>query len=738
MRTWNEITAEYAAQGKHHCLKLSCVVCGNTRTCRCSTPKDSYEGICEECEASTKLAWTGDERDLTPKERSLLADLVGDLKKIPHKDWVQKVKEYEEKSGIRFCIQPSSFSRDTSSGGRSHSGHDVYVEGTYPRDHKSIWNEPDDEKRVKYRIASEEVPADRLARYMGAGAYGELVSDYRTRKSYLEEKEHLVGALKHKYSGLKLIGMIKKGPFVAIGRSPEEFGKAAAQALIPVFTFQVAPGSDWESHLPPNFEGCIVDPSKKTNYVEFEKGARKGILNSSDLSITNHEDPSIAELDKWFEQATAKAKETDARRQEEKGQAQQESQEEAQRSHQEVDRKYRDRFPSPEEYEEYKRTVLEGKSSAARIKRIEKDLETMKKFTSPSGIVSWERFMSFINRSAGQEIKDPLKGFFEEDSAFISVESSDISQERLARYMQAGTGRSGPGHVTSDGSTVKVTMGKYKAEFNLKTMAAYLDLDGAEIVAIKPRGGFKMEAGRKTGTSFKFEDGALNEGLVEVMNVSPEQLQQKFDGDTQVSFFVKEATNKSAADLSRIAANLMSVFEDIRKDLDEARSKTTDPKALRDLDAVLHGLNIIEKGIRTTQGKTVMEPKLAARLDAIANEIEPVNPVIALALDWISDKLEGRIAVDLGYSDLKVMRSGAGYYIGRSYREKGSDWDEPGSRESGYYPSESAARKDLLSGDFEVRDATENNSAYEHGDLPDIRREDIKKKEIEKAKKAVS
>lgn len=135
---------------------------------------------------SDKLDWTGNERDLTPKERNLLADLVGDLKKTPHKDWIQKVKEYEKKSGVHFCIQPSSFSRDTSSGGRSHSGHDVYVEGTYPREHKSIWNEPDDEKRVKYRIASEEIPADRLARYMeaaaGHGGKGKVTSDGTTVK----------------------------------------------------------------------------------------------------------------------------------------------------------------------------------------------------------------------------------------------------------------------------------------------------------------------------------------------------------------------------------------------------------------------------------------------------------------------------------------------------------------------------------------------------------------------------
>lgn len=58
MRTWDSITAEYAAQGKHHCLKLTCPVCGNTRTCRCSTPKDLHVALCPECvsKGQSKLA----------------------------------------------------------------------------------------------------------------------------------------------------------------------------------------------------------------------------------------------------------------------------------------------------------------------------------------------------------------------------------------------------------------------------------------------------------------------------------------------------------------------------------------------------------------------------------------------------------------------------------------------------------------------------------------------------------
>jgi len=196
----------------------------------------------------------------------------------------------------------------------------------------------------------------------------------------------------------------------------------------------------------------------------------------------------------------------------------------------------------------------------------------------------------------------------------LKAKKSAKTAETLARYMEAGQGRSGQGHVTSDGNTVKVTYGKYNAEFNLKTKAAYLDIDGSQIVAIKPLGGFEMKPGRKTGVTFKFDDGGLNEGLVEIMNVSPDQLLQKFEGDSQVSFFVTEARNKTAFD--HIAANLMSVFEDIRKDLDEARSKTTDPKALKDLDAVAKGLALIERGV-TTQGQKAWEPKRVAVADHI-------------------------------------------------------------------------------------------------------------------------
>ena len=69
------------------------------------------------------------------------------------------------------------------------------------------------------------------------------------------------------------------------------------------------------------------------------------------------------------------------------------------------------------------------------------------------------------------------------------------------------------------------------------------------------------------------------------------------------------------------------------------------------------------------------------------------------------------------FSELKVMSSNAGYYIGRSSTEYG----DPYSRESDYYPTYGAAEKDLNNKTFVVRDCSENNFAYDTGTLPDIR-----------------
>jgi hypothetical protein len=73
-------------------------------------------------------------------------------------------------------------------------------------------------------------------------------------------------------------------------------------------------------------------------------------------------------------------------------------------------------------------------------------------------------------------------------------------------------------------------------------------------------------------------------------------------------------------------------------------------------------------------------------------------------------------------SDLQVMQSAAGYYIGRSYLDVECGNSEfPYSRESGYYASEGECGHALNSRNFEVRDCVENNSSYDKGELPDIR-----------------
>lgn len=67
-------------------------------------------------------------------------------------------------------------------------------------------------------------------------------------------------------------------------------------------------------------------------------------------------------------------------------------------------------------------------------------------------------------------------------------------------------------------------------------------------------------------------------------------------------------------------------------------------------------------------------------------------------------------------SELKVMRSAAGYYIGRSCVEAGLPFEQPYSRESCYYPSEEAAAADLHT--FDVRVCAENEYAYDSGTIP--------------------
>ena len=47
--TFAQLHEEYSKRGQHHCLRLTCVKCGDIETCRCSTPKMSLDGVCNQC-----------------------------------------------------------------------------------------------------------------------------------------------------------------------------------------------------------------------------------------------------------------------------------------------------------------------------------------------------------------------------------------------------------------------------------------------------------------------------------------------------------------------------------------------------------------------------------------------------------------------------------------------------------------------------------------------------------------
>ena len=72
---------------------------------------------------------------------------------------------------------------------------------------------------------------------------------------------------------------------------------------------------------------------------------------------------------------------------------------------------------------------------------------------------------------------------------------------------------------------------------------------------------------------------------------------------------------------------------------------------------------------------------------------------------------------DYFYTDLKVMKSPAGYSLGRTCWDKKCGFEEPLSRESGYFGTKDEAELALKAG-FKVRECLENEHAYEAGMLP--------------------
>lgn len=56
------------------------------------------------------------------------------------------------------------------------------------------------------------------------------------------------------------------------------------------------------------------------------------------------------------------------------------------------------------------------------------------------------------------------------------------------------------------------------------------------------------------------------------------------------------------------------------------------------------------------------------------------------------------------YSDLCVMSSAAGYFIGTYYKDPRYNWAEPGSRDSEYFATREAAQAALANGTWTQRE----------------------------------
>jgi hypothetical protein len=63
------------------------------------------------------------------------------------------------------------------------------------------------------------------------------------------------------------------------------------------------------------------------------------------------------------------------------------------------------------------------------------------------------------------------------------------------------------------------------------------------------------------------------------------------------------------------------------------------------------------------------------------------------------------------YTVMQILKSAAGYYIGRMFWDNTEKFWEPGSRESGYFTTREEAERAMLDG-FEWRDASENVHFY--------------------------
>lgn len=71
------------------------------------------------------------------------------------------------------------------------------------------------------------------------------------------------------------------------------------------------------------------------------------------------------------------------------------------------------------------------------------------------------------------------------------------------------------------------------------------------------------------------------------------------------------------------------------------------------------------------------------------------SPIIEAMPDLLPKKFEDPSATSNRYTEMQVLRSGAGYYIGTLYEEIDADgkvvWVEPGGRDSDYFSSKEGA-----------------------------------------------
>lgn len=85
------------------------------------------------------------------------------------------------------------------------------------------------------------------------------------------------------------------------------------------------------------------------------------------------------------------------------------------------------------------------------------------------------------------------------------------------------------------------------------------------------------------------------------------------------------------------------------------------------------------------------------------------SPMIAMNAALVPMDLVSPKAVRGAYSDLMVLQSAAGFYVGTKFQEFDAHgnvvWEEPGSRDSGYYRTAEAAAVELRQ--FEGGDLSE-------------------------------